>query len=188
MGTVTKNFSFNTNTTLPYTAEGGSWAAGAGNVSTTASINSGIDSTNDTNAGGGVLQMATSGKNKTSSNTWTWSGLWTDLGVPAGATVLTINGNYDWWCTAFTTGSGDNTGTLTLLDGGGALQATIISGTVAVSGTTTQATRTGTAQNVPSGISASSASIELQIQDVTSTGNSNSGACTIVHDWVALTI
>jgi len=182
MSEVTKNFSFNS------TLE--NWIFTPSN-SAVGTRDTTEDSSNDPNAGTGVLQNRTTGKNQnTAGSYWEWGDgstlTWESLGVPAGATVTAVNLDYDWKVSEFNTGKTNSVGPAELRDSGG----TGLTGTFSValdfSTTTSWAERTGT---VITGLSdVSNTLIRLRITGNTSTGNSASGAVTLRQDWIQVTV
>lgn len=191
MASLTKTFTFNTAAqTLPYTAEGGSWAydTGAGlNLAGTLDTTSTYESTNDAAAGNGGLRSRRTGKNQTSGvPSWRWTGTWVNLGVPAGAVMDTVNVTIDWAQPEYTTGAAgfisvgelrDSTGTTVL--------ATMDSGIATPSAAQlTWTTRAGSAQAVPAAQQPSATTITLVIFARPNTGNSNSAAVSIGVDLV----
>jgi hypothetical protein len=78
----------------------------------------------------GALKSTVSGSGKTGTAiTWTWSGSWTSLGVPSGATVLSVTlTGLDTKVTAYTGGTNSSFGTLQLQNGSGASQGTLWAG------------------------------------------------------------
>jgi len=147
------------------------------------------DSPNDSNAGTGVMQNRTAGKNQnTAGSYWEWGNgtlNWESLGVPAGATVTAVNLAYDWKCSEFNIGSANDTGPAELRDGAGTLRNTF-STALGFSTTTAWAARSGTAIT---GLSeASSTTIRLRITGSTRTGASSSAVVTLRQDWVVVTI
>jgi hypothetical protein len=183
---ATKTFTFATNTTLPYTAEGGSWDATLGNASTSKSIIA-TDSSGQAGDTANCPQLDTAGKNKTSANYWEWSGTWEDLGVPAGATVQEVNLAYYWKCLTYTTGATGSTATgpAELRDSAGTLRNTF-STSLGFTTTSAWANRAGTNQT---GLTdASSTSIKLRVNNNTSTGNSTSADVKLLTDYVVVTI
>ena len=168
----------------------GAWTATKGNPSTTSSVPT---ANGQGGSSDGFAQMATSGKNKASSNYWTLSGTWESIfGVPAGSTVTSIlisGDGYYYECTAYNTGSGDSSGPIELRDGSGNLLLTLVASTSVTGTKAWTAVAPGTLnQAVPSAQQASGSSIQLRVNSVTSTGNSNSGACTLGQDALKVTI
>ncbi len=181
---VVKSFSFNTDLE--------NWAFNAGGgTSLASSRDTTEDSPNDTNAGTGVLQSRRTGKNiKDGVPYWEWGNgtlTWEDVGVPVGATVTSVDLDYDWKCSEYTTGANtSSTGPAELRSADG----TTIRGTFSLvetfGATSVWATKNGSALT---GLSdASNTAIRLRIGANPETGNSSSAAVTLRQDWIVVTI
>lgn len=110
MSTITKVFHF-TGTSFPYTSEGGTWATVLGANTTASMVSSGGNGT-----GNGYAQLSISGSSRTNANYLQWQGPWTALGVPAGATVSSVQVTHAWICTTYTTGASSRSGPQTFFD------------------------------------------------------------------------
>lgn len=185
---TTKNFSFNSSTTLPYTLESGSWDATIGGASAmTMQITAIEDATNDTASGNGTLQSDRTGSLNTNGTPYyEWSGTWEDLGVPAGHTVTACKLDYDWKCATYSGGGTSSTyGPAELRDSGGSFTGTF-SASATFSTTTSWATLSG---STITGLSqASNTSIKLRIGSTPRTGFSALSKVTLRFDWVVVTI
>lgn len=138
----------------------------------------------------GCLQTSVAGKNKTNTTAgWLISGIsWEDLGVPAGATVNSVDGNYDWQCSDYTNGQSTSTsGNLTVTDASDGNETTLETGTTFGS-TTTWATQNLTAAvAMPAALQASNTSIKIKLLGNLRTSAGSAGVARQM-DNVVLTI
>jgi hypothetical protein len=140
----------------------------------------------------GSLETKITGRNSRQDNTagWTISGItWEDLGVPSGATVTHVDGNYDWRISEWDTGHTDSaSGDLFITDNTDGNSTTLETG-VTVSGTTSWATRNATgAIAIPSAIQAYNTSIKIKLLGTLRNANSASAVVARQMDNIALTI
>lgn len=178
MATLTKQFNYNTDLESWSATVGGATSLVMGRDTTE-------DSSNDTNAGTGVMQARRTGKNVTDGTPyWEWAGTWEDLGVPAGATVTAVDLDYDSKCSEYTTGATSTVGPSELRDSGGSLRSTFRAADN-VSATSAWVTRDGSASGI---IDASNTTIRLRVGVNPKTGNSSSAAVTLRLDWVVVTV
>jgi len=178
MGTITKTFTFDS------TIE--SWA---GTPATDVVMDR---STADGSPGTGCLSARLAGKNKNpGASYWKWIGTWEDLGVPSGATITDVGtsgiADYNWRCSEYDTGTGDNlVGPFELYDNTPSLLGTFSAAQSSVTGTTSWATVDGSSIT---GLSqASTDTVQLWMTVLLRTGNSNSGAITMLNDQITIEI
>lgn len=134
----------------------------------------------------GSLKARTAGKNKNGASTWTWTGTWEDLGVPAGSTVTGVTGaSMQSRCTEYSTGASSTSGPVTLTDG---------ATTITLSSQRTGITATSGSWTTTNGVDAtglslpSSDTISITIAVAPNTGNSTSAAVTLYQDTIAATV
>jgi len=140
----------------------------------------------------GALKSTVSGSGKSGTAiTWTWSGSWTGLGVPAGATVLnaTLSG-LDTRVTAYTGGTASSFGQLQLQDGAGTSQGALWAGrNFSAVDAAWVAAGSQTALAVPAGIGDASSSIRLQqVITLATTGGGSGKIVTAYLDNLVLRI
>ncbi|HBG81515.1 TPA: hypothetical protein DDW69_01600 [candidate division CPR2 bacterium] len=139
----------------------------------------------------GALETRISGKNKINATAgWLLSGVtWESLGIPAGATVNSVDGQFDWRCSEYTTGSSASaSGDLTITDVADGNITTVENG-VTFGVTTSWATRNGsTAINLPAALKPSNTTIKIKLLGNLQTGNSVSAAVARQIDNISLLI
>lgn len=138
----------------------------------------------------GYLTTKVTGRKVTDATAgWELTGVtWETLGVPAGATVNSVDGSYSWYCSQYLTGAASNSGDLTITDAANANAATLEAG-VAFSATTTTAARNASAAiAIPAAIQPSASAIKVRLLGSIVTGNSGTASVTRVSDNVSLTI
>lgn len=158
----------------------------------TPTVGANTTSANDTTdfSGETAVKFTTSGRGKSNTNFIEISGTWESLfGIASGSVVSTIGtpDDFDWRCVTFTTGAASTAGPLELRDSSGTLLLTLAAG-ASYSGTTTRATKAGTAQAVPAAQQASNSSIRLRLGSTMATGSSNSAVNALVLGHVNVTI
>lgn len=175
MATVTKTFSFATNTE--------SFVATAG-ANSTLTFDSGIGNP------AGSLKARIAGRNKNNLNYWEWTGTWESLGVPTGSTVTAIRVSAGYTrCTEYATGQPSTIGPYELYDNTPTLQATLWSGrNIGATDAAWVAVGGQLDQSVPSAIQPSNSTIRLRLSDSLATGASNTAAVTTYDDEVSFVI
>lgn len=162
--TLTKTFNFATG------SEG--WVGNDG-ADTTDSYQS-----DDGNPAGSLQSMITGG-NKTNANAgWYISGItWESLGVPAGSTINSVDGKYDWRCSEYNRGDPDSaSGNLFITDSADG-NSTTLETRVTFSGTTSWATRNATgAVSIPVTLQASNTGIKIKLLGRLETRSSSGGS------------
>lgn len=138
----------------------------------------------------GCLETTVTGKNKINVTAgWLISGIsWENLGVPAGAAIVSVDGNYDWQCSNYTNGQSTSaSGNLTVTDASDGNETTLETGTT-FSSTTTWATRNLTAAvAMPAALQASDTSIKIKLLGNLRTSAGSAGVARQM-DNVVLTI
>lgn len=174
MAILTKQFSFNTD------AEG--WTANSTNLTLVRSTAE--DSTNDANAGTGVLQSTESGRRARGTGYWSWTGTFEGLGVPSGAIVTGINVHYDYRCSTYSAGAASSTGLMGRYSGGSLVKT--YSTTRSFSSTTSWAQVSGTEET---GLTFNSnQSVEFRLNMALNTGNNNAANVVLRQDWIQIVI
>lgn len=166
----------------------GAWTSSTGSATTATEGLTGDSDTVSGHTDTTCLEQKIAGKNKSNSgNYWTWAGTWENLGVPVGATVTQVNLITDWHCKTYTTGASSQVGPEALYDSSDTLQATFLAGS-AFSATGSWATRTGTAQSVPSALQASGSTVHLRLSNNLATGSSTSAVVALHQTYVQVVI
>ena len=134
----------------------------------------------------GSLRMGVTGRNTAGSGTWTWTGTFEDLGVPAGTTVTGYSAaSFDHRCSVWNVGGSPNqVGAWSINDG---TARTLVTATANYTGTTSWANRSAspgvTGLSLPSNTSVS-LTLGYSIKD----GNNASAAVTVGADNLSLTV
>lgn len=187
---ATKTFSFNANTTIPYTADGGSWDRDQSDpANLVRTIDTTEDSGDDTTSGTGALQTSTTGKNSSPGTTgWRLTGTWKDIfSLSAASMVSGAVATYDSKVATYTTGASSTDGILELQTSGGASTATLTpsrtytatDGAFGRRDATPAVGWAGTAE-------ISTTSRRWVLKATVNTGNSSSAVNTLRQDWVCL--
>ncbi len=114
----------------------------------------------------GALQSRISGRNVVNATAgWLITGItWESLGIPAGATITSVDGYYDWSCTEWTSGNAASaSGDLVITDSVDGNATTLETG-VTFGALTAWSTRNATAAvAIPAALQASSTSIKIKL-------------------------
>jgi hypothetical protein len=94
---------------------------------------------------------------------WEWTGTWEDLGVTVGDEISQVNLDFDWSCSSFLEGVDYDTGAAQIYASNGTTLIGTFSTKTNGSGTTSFATRTGSAVSIGSSYHSSSTIIKLRI-------------------------
>lgn len=138
----------------------------------------------------GYLTTTVSGRKSTDATAgWELTGVtWETLGVPAGATVTSVDGSYSWYCSAYTTGASSESGTLTVTDSANGNAATLETGLAFTATTTTAGRNASAAIAIPAAIQPSNSAIKIRLLGSIATGNAAAATVTRVSDNVSLII
>lgn len=176
--------------TSPFTDPvfGGTWTATAGTGATLTDATTG--GVTDGSGQTGCLQLSIAGKNQSSSSHWTWQGPWTDLGVPAGALVTSVQWTYSWSCSAFTTGASSSIGAsgTGINNSSGVQQVADASTPATFAATTAYANHQGSVMAVPAAIALAQTTVQLEFAAALATGASSSAVVTVLLDNIRVVI
>lgn len=179
--TKTKQFGF------AEAAERTAWVGNEGGATgITVDYREATDSPNDASTPAEVQRFKREGKSLTNGQPYfEWTGTLEELGVPAGATVTSINASFDWQCLTYNTGEPGTVGPMELRDEAGTLLKTF-SPALTFSSTTSFATRSGENQT---GLEyPASKKVKLRLNGNPKTGSKTSANVWLYTDWIALTI
>lgn len=148
---------------------------------------SGVTLTHITSDGNpsGSLQSALATKNRTSSSDWARTLTWEDMGVPSGSLITGVTGaSCDFKCTAATAIGTNTAGNVDLVDGAN----TIVLSAAATFTTTHGSWQTSTGTDA-TGLSLDSGnSVDITINNILDTNNTNGANVTLLQDVLTFTI
>lgn len=176
MGTVTKNFTYDSN------AESWSYVKPSGGDKTSGQWALTYS----------AVETVANGRNVSTNDAyWEWVGTWEDLGVPSGETVSDVTLDYDWRCTDYNLSNGYQYGPATIYDNSATpvLIGTFSSQSSLQTGTTgSLATVSGSTVTIGASYEASTTTIRLRLRISMSNQNDNAALTRVIYDNVALTI